>query len=202
MNQRHLNPQVIPLAYWYAKQCAKWLGVAGLFGVGLMLASALFYLFEFIPEKQQLFEAQQKLVELEERANSVSVKEPVESNSENELVSFYSTFPDAAVLSSSLKLIQQTAVKNKLLLNRGDYKFTLNSNSVKQYSQKNLLARYEIQFPVTGEYVHIRNFIDEVMMLLPTLALSEMQVRRENSLAPSVDGRLRLVLFVKDGTWR
>lgn len=201
MNQDKFNNLLIPYVYWRAKWLSKRLGFAGLIGVSLMLTSLAFYWFEFLPMKQ-LTLVQKVQVQQQEKTSHLPVLLTVEpTNPQAELANFYASFPNGSQLSSSLKQIQSTAIKHKLILNRGDYKFTLTAMDLQKKINSNTLARYEIQLPVSGSYSQIRAFIEEVMLQLPTLALSEVQMKRESSLVPIVEGRLKFVLFVKGEAW-
>ncbi|PPD18607.1 MAG: hypothetical protein CTY27_01280, partial [Methylotenera sp.] len=78
--------------------------------------------------------------------------------------------------------------------NRGDYKLT----QIKQLqTSQGALARYEIVLPVTGQYTQIRQFIAQVLHQLPALALSDMQLKRENAQSPLVEAQLIFVLMLK-----
>jgi Tfp pilus assembly protein PilO len=94
-----------------------------------------------------------------------------------------------------LALIDQAAVKQKLILNRGDYKYSKAKQS--QISDGFNLSKYEIVLPVTGQYTQIRQFIAQVLQLQPALALSDFKMTRENSLSPNVEATLVFVLFLQ-----
>ena len=87
------------------------------------------------------------------------------------------------------------------MLNRGDYKLT-QIKPTPANSNPGQLSRYEIVLPVTGQYCQIRQFITQVLYQTPALALSEMQIKRENTLRPTVEARLVFVLMLQGGQWK
>ena len=55
--------------------------------------------------------------------------------------------------------------------------------------------------PVAGSYVQIRQFITDVLQQLPALALSDLQITRDNAMSPTVEARLVFVLFLQGDSW-
>jgi len=54
---------------------------------------------------------------------------------------------------------------------------------------------------VNGKYTQIRQFIADILQKLPALALSDLQIKRENSLSPTVEARMVFVLFLQGDSW-
>jgi Tfp pilus assembly protein PilO len=106
---------------------------------------------------------------------------------------FYKRFPTGASLPKWLNLIDQIAIKQHLVLNRADYKFS--------QTKQGQLLRYEIVLPLLGKYPEVHQFVVKVLQEIPALALSDLQIKRENSLSPAVEARLVFVLFLKGDTW-
>ena len=77
----------------------------------------------------------------------------------------------------------------------GDYK--LNKLKAVSPSHPQVLAQYEVVLPILGSYQKIRAFIADVLTELPSVAIADVQMRRESTLAPMLDVRLVLVLFVR-----
>ena len=61
--------------------------------------------------------------------------------------------------------------------------------------------RYEIVLPLVGKYTQVHQFIQHVLQEIPALALSDLQIKRENSLSPTVEANLVFVLFLKGDSW-
>ncbi len=202
MKSNNFNQWLIPYVHWSATRLAKKLGWAGLLGVGLILACIAFTGLKLVPTKQLILQQKNQFQAQQNEYRKPHAKEVTSVNPKADIAKFYAIFPQSSQLAESLKCIQNSAIKNKLMLNRGDYKFTLSPKTLTAVSNNNTLARYEIQLPMTGQYIQIRSFVDEVLLQLPTLLLSDMQIKRENSLSSAVDARLTFVLLVKGETWQ
>lgn len=188
--------------YWLLGRFAKTLGVWGLLGIAIILASSIFYFVNFLPTSKQLLQAQNelqnKLEHTQKNMRKHSQKEilvqvaPAQTSIQ-EIAMFYKQFPAGATLPKWLRLIDTTALKQHLVLNHGDYKLT--------QSKQGQLQRYEIVLPVSGSYVQIRQFIAEALQQLPALALSDLQIKRDNVMSPIVEARLVFVLFLQGDSW-
>ena len=202
MQKNRMNKLDIHYSYWLLGRLAKTLGAWGLLGIVVILASSIFYFVNFLPTSKLLLEAQNelqnKLEYIKKNGRESSQKEtPVQvapaQTSTQEIAEFYKQFPAGASLPKWLRLIDTTALKRHLVLNRGDYKLT--------QSKQGQLQRYEIVLPVSGSYVQIRQFIADVLQQLPALALSDLQIKRDNVMSPTVEARLVFVLFLQGDSW-
>ena len=196
---------------WQSQQIVKKLGLFGLLGLAIALGCGLFYASKIIPINDQILEhsesiQQAKLNNAEQKNLSIPIKNVPQQITNDDITKFYARFPEGASLPTWLSLISETAIKQGLLLNRGDYKLTqiksTPANSSSANSNTGQLARYEIVLPVTGQYSQIRQFITQVLYQMPALALSEMQIKRENTLRPTVEARLVFVLMLQGGQWK
>jgi hypothetical protein len=180
--------------YWLLSKAAKNLGLWGLLGIAAIVSSLLFYTTKVITVERELNFA---LTELELKKDTKTVLAPPKitpaQTTEQELTDFYQMFPAGASLPKWLGLINEAALKQHLILNRGDYKLS--------QTKQGQLLRYEIVLPVVGKYTEIRQLIVELLHKLPALAVSDLQIKRENSLSPTVEARLVFVLFLQGDTW-
>ena len=197
-----MNKLDIHYCYWLLGRFAKTLGVWGLLGIVIILASSIFYFVDFMPTSKRLLQAQNelqnKLEHTQKNMRKHSQKETLvqvapAQTSIQEIAMFYKQFPAGATLPKWLRLIDTTALKQHLVLNHGDYKLT--------QSKQGQLQRYEIVLPVSGSYVQIRQFIAEALQQLPALALSDLQIKRDNVMSPIVEARLVFVLFLQGDSW-
>ena len=196
----------LPYWLWQSQQIVKKLGLFGLLGLAITLGCGLFYASKIIPINDQILEynesiQQAKLNNAEQKNLSIPLNNVPQQITNDDITKFYARFPDGASLPKWLSLISESAVKQGLLLNRGDYKLTqIKSTPIK--STLGQLSRYEIVLPVTGQYSQIRQFIAQVLYQMPALALSEMQIKRENTLSPTVEARLLFVLMLQGDHWK
>ncbi|HYN53164.1 MAG TPA: type 4a pilus biogenesis protein PilO [Methylotenera sp.] len=199
MTRFNLDTKGLQYAHWLFGQFAKKLGVWGLLGVAILLASLVFYLTNIIKLEQQLSNAELNLAQQQlnnNNKNKIVLRDrnlAPEQNEAQRINQFYEMLPDGANLPKLLSAIDTNALKQHLVLNRGDYKLT--------QTKQGKLSRYEIVLPVTGQYIQIRQFIAEVLVQIPALALSDIQIKRENTLMPHVEARLVFVLFLKGDSW-
>ena len=191
---------------WQSQQIVKKLGLFGLLGLAITLSCGVFYASKIIPINNQILEYNESIQQAK-LSNNEQISLPMPDNNapqqitNDDITKFYARFPNGASLPKWLSLINETAVEQGLLLNRGDYKLTqIKASPIN--SKSGQLSRYEIVLPVTGQYSQIRQFIAQVLYQLPALALSEMQIKRENTLAPTVDARLVFVLMLQGNHWK
>jgi Tfp pilus assembly protein PilO len=192
-----MNNSKLDYAYWYLTYYAKKIGAWGLIGLGLIILSFFFYTTETPKIDALIKETQATKDKFLANFNSKhdDIVESTPQTNLEELNRFYRIFPKAVDLTQALLTIYQVANQHKLALNSGDYKF----NKIKDSNTSNekKLTKYEIVFPIKGQYLQIQSFISKVLQKLPALALVDMQIRRENSMNQNVDARLVFVIFVK-----
>jgi len=182
---------------WLLGRFAKKLGVFGLLGVALIVTCGLLFVTNILPATKQLDNAKYALAQVQkatERSQEIlPAPELSEKTTTQDVTEFYKLFPTGASLPKQLELIEKTALKQQLTLNRGDYKLTK--------TKQDQLMRYEIVFPLIGSYTQIRQFIATVLQELPALALSDLQIKRENAMSPMVQARLVFTLFLQGDSW-
>jgi hypothetical protein len=180
--------------YWLLSKVAKNFGLWGLIGLTAMIASLLFYLAEVTKVESELNHSLTELAFKKENENNlVQAEIKPEKTTEQEIADFYQIFPAGASLPKWLNIINDTALKQHLTLSRGDYKLS--------QSKQGQLLRYEIVLPVVGKYTDIRQLMVALLHKIPALAISDLQIKRENSLSPTVEARLVMVLFLQGDTW-
>lgn len=179
--------------YWVTGRVVNQLGALGLIGLVLLLASALLFGLKITSANTALVATQAELNKKILEAEALNSQQETELP-KPEVFDFYSAFPQTSNLSTTLQAVKNTASKNKLELNRGDYKFTLISKNKTKVQD---IAKYEIKLPLSGNYTQIRTFINEILLQVPTLALSDVQLKRETSLSPKVDANLTFIFFAR-----
>ena len=193
MNLASLKQFQLPSIYWVTGRIVNQLGALGLIGGCLVLASALLFGLKIASANTALVLAQEQLNEKKLNAKELYSQQKTKQP-KPEIFDFYSAFPKTSDLSTTLQAIKNTASKNRLELNRGDYKFTLISKNKTKVQD---IAKYEIKLPLSGNYTQIRTFINDILLQLPTLALSDVQLKRENSLSPKIDANLTFIFFAR-----
>jgi Tfp pilus assembly protein PilO len=190
----------IHYAYWLLRRCVRHLGLIGLVGIFILLICSLLLMTNILPKnleisasKSKLAQAQIKNAMREQGLEFSGEPAPSISTTTQDVAEFYKLFPSGVTLPSQIELIEKMALKQKIVLNRGDYKLTK--------AKQGQLMRYEIILPLAGSYTQIRQFIVAVLQRMPALALSDMQIKRENVATPTVQARLVFTLFLQGDSW-
>ena len=203
---------------WLANETIKKLGLLGLLGFVTALGCCLLYITQLLPQQNKIQDlvSQLQLANVGNNSNQNS-HQNIQSNSKQngeknnvlakqvslaDVEKFYSTFSEGASLPNTIDLIRENAQKQNLVLPRGDYKLIQTKASKLPNTQINQLAHYEMVLPVSGSYQQIRAFIAQVLYQLPALALSDVQIKRENTLNPLVEARLTFVFLLHDNVWQ
>ena len=181
---------------WQLAKLSKQLGLIGGLGAALLLGSGLFYLSNIAALNQRINDAKSALENAPlTHEIKLNAAQSTVNNVADDIAAFKQILPQVSSLHQWLALIDQAAVKQKLILNRGDYKYSKTKQS--QISDGFNLSKYEIVLPVTGQYSQIRQFIAQVLQLQPALALSDVKMTRDNTLSPNIEARLAFVLYLQ-----
>jgi len=191
----------LSLLSWYVTYYAKKLGLWGWLGLVLMLMSYIVHQAEVktVRTSTEQLVTQKVLAEAQSGNQPLQTETPeaLESHS-NDIEDFYNRFPNVEALPAVLETMNQLAAKQGIVLNSGDYKL---DKLKKSNSMPKTLTKYQISFPVLGDYKKIRRFTANVLNKLPGVALTDMQVKRENTTDQQVEASLVYVLFVKGKQW-
>ena len=58
-------------------------------------------------------------------------------------------------------------------------------------------SKYQLTLPLRGHYLDIRRFIAEVMSTLPSAALNDIALKREDMMSDQIDARLHFTLYLR-----
>lgn len=205
---------------WLAVEMLKKVGILGLLGLALLLGCSLFYVTQLWTQQNKIQGLENQLLQAKANANNqtntskmttgqIITSHALEKNNDlakqvsvNDVEKFYTAFSKSPSVPGTINVIRENAQKQKLFLPKGDYKLIQTKMSQTKSQQDNSqvikLAHYEMLLPVTGTYQQIRSFIDQVLFQLPALALSDLQIKRENTLNPLVNVRLTFVFLLHD----
>lgn len=173
---------------WHLRQWRRQLGWPGLAGAGLLAAAVLLYAANVIPERWQSHRLRAEIADLEAAARAGAA--PREQGPEARLAGFYQTFPERASASAWLEKVYAAGEAAGLILDKGEYRLDVDRDA--------RLARYEINLPVRGGYPQVRQFIRGVLAAIPSMALSDVQFRRGAVGDPTVEARIRFILYLRE----
>jgi hypothetical protein len=98
--------------------------------------------------------------------------------------------PRRAQMPAVLGQVYQQAQAAGIQLAKGQYSY--------RPAAKSDVGSYELDFPVTGQYPAIRDFINRIMTNIPAAGLHKLTVQRKVVGDPLVNADVRFVLFVRD----
>ena len=80
------------------------------------------------------------------------------------------------------------ATDNGLVVNKVEYEQPLSVSP---------LIQYQIKLPLSGSYMQIRQFINQVLNTLPSIALSDISLKREDIATDIVDAQIQFTLYLQ-----
>ena len=165
----------------------------GVLAIGILAMCPAFYFSAILPEQQRLDTARHSAVALNEQL-ALDSKSPDSSklSTEDQLAEFYRKFPGEGSSSQWLGKLVALAENRGLSLNDGEYKATRD--------KVGKLVRYQMTFPVKGQYPQIRKFLTDLPDSLPVVALENVQFERQKVADPNVEAKIKLVLYLEQAS--
>lgn len=174
---------------WIMRRGPELLGWPGVAGAGLLAACAAFYVSAILPAQEKLAATRIDVLALQDQAKRENQVQTAERRAPGEeLVRFYQSFPQDKDLPLWLEKIFSAAQIRKIELDRGEYKVTSDKEGG--------LVRFQMTFPVKGEYPRIRKYLSSLMADIPTLSLQQVQFKREKVGDTMVEANIRMVLYL------
>ena len=159
--------------------------VAGVLGLGVLFACALFYFSAVRP-------AQSELAARRDAAERLKNREPVKSVSADprveELQRFYELFPPLAQLTDDLEGVYALARDAKLDLMQGEYRLEQAGAGP---------ARYQLALPVRGTYAQVRAFVGAVLKEKPTASVDSLRFERKTVADNQIEAQVRITLYFR-----
>ena len=161
------------------------LGVAGVLGLGVLLACAAFWVSALRPAQTEL--AAQRLALEQLRARTPY--QPVSAGGRaDELRRFYNLFPPTANVNAELERLHRLARAARLELAQGEYRL----------ERRNVgLWAYRVTLPVRGSYPQVRNFLSAVLKDMPTASIEALRFERKKAGEAQLDAQLRFTLYLR-----
>ena len=161
------------------------LGIAGVLGIGVLLACAAFWTSALKPATEEL--AAQRAAH--ERMRARTPYQPVSGGGRaDELRRFYNLFPAAAGLTGELERLHRLARGARLELAQGEYRLERRATG---------LWAYRVPLPVRGSYSEVRNFVSAVLKDMPTASIDAVRFERKKAAEAQLEAQLRLTLYAR-----
>jgi hypothetical protein len=174
---------------WIMRRGPELLGWPGVIGAGLLAACAAFYVSAIFPAQGKLSAIRLDVLALQDQAQRESQAPTAGQPAPGEaLVRFYQSFPQDKDLPLWLEKIFASAQIRKIEIDRGEYKVSSDKEGG--------FVRFQMTFPVKGEYPRIRKYLSSLMSDIPTLSLQQVQFKREKVGDTMVEANIRMVLYL------
>jgi hypothetical protein len=108
------------------------------------------------------------------------------------LAVFYGALGERAGAEQHVKTLFGLAAKSGLVLRQGEYK--------PGYDRNARIHTYQVNLPVKGSYASIWQFAMAALRAIPFASLDDISFRRDAIGDPTVEARVRLTLYLRDGT--
>lgn len=148
-----------------------------------------------IPALQAQLSAQQEAARIAEAALAeASLVAPVAQPTlpEERLAQFFAILGDKRYQEQQVKSLFAIAGKTGLLLRQAEYKPSFEKNGG--------FHTYQVNLPVKGSYVAVRQFSEQTLLAIPFASLDEMHFKRESIGAQTLEAQLRFTLYLQSGT--
>ena len=166
------------------------LGWMGAFA-GLLLGLAVLELFSVtLPAEQSTTELEAQVQRLRESSrNGREIKRGEDNSPAVQIAAFEQFFPPGADINRVLSEIYAAADKEKLVLERGEYRLTEEPGLS--------LLRYQITLPVKGQQAEIKLFVRQILRSIPALALDGISMQRLNAGETLIEAQIRVSVFLQ-----
>jgi Tfp pilus assembly protein PilO len=170
------------LRAWWSR-CRSALGIAGVCGLLAAIASIVVY----------GVLVQQRLAELEVLKASAPAQNTMaaapQATPAQRAAAFQAQFPPADTLTDWLERIEAASARTGVVVERTDYRVSSEAPAG--------LARYQIALPVKGSYAQVRAFIAALLDAAPTLAVTDVDLKRDSIAAKTLDARLNVSVYLR-----
>jgi hypothetical protein len=167
----------------YKLQLLGWQGVVGL----LLIFVSTFYFFMFTTPKASY--VKQLNLDIGNIKTSSKVYAKDHNIAQFDVVKdFYRLLPAQNETNNKISVILNAATNAGLSLEKVEYEQPLTHSPI---------AQYQIKLPIKGSYTQIRQFINEVLNSLPTIALDDISMSRDDITTDVLQARIQFTLYLK-----
>ena len=180
------------LVRWTSRRWLRRMGWPGVLAIGILAMCPAFYFSAIRTEQARLDTARHSVAALHEQLAAGKSLNGTRLSPEDQLAEFYRKFPVEELSPQWLEKLVALAANHGLSLNDAEYKATRD--------KVGKLVRYQITFPLKGEYPQIRKFLTDLPGALPVAALENVQFERQKVTDPNVEARIKLVLYLEQAS--
>lgn len=192
---------------WLARRSAWYLGWVPMLASSVLIVVWL-YLLQQQPEKTaQLVSLEQAIERLSLQPVSgvetgpftakalATAKNTEEASGPVTLSELWQQLPASSELSPRMLQVAALAQKYHIPLNVGDYQWQAHQAAVGPQP----IQQFDMRFTIQSDYVTCRRFISEVLRRYPTMALTGLELRKNETLQPLIETTLTFSMFIRGG---
>ena len=161
------------------------LGVAGIAGIGVLLACAAFYFSTLAPLEADAAAHRLALERLKDRKAHPTIHS---GGRGDDLRRFYALFPPADKLTDEVQKLHELARASGVDLAQGEYRLERRASG---------LWAYRVTLPARGNYRQFRDFIGQVLKKMPIASLDALRFERKKAIESQLEGQLRLTIYAR-----
>lgn len=185
-----LGTQLGEFKFWIAR-----MGWGVITGFSLLILSAFGYVFGVLGAERELDKLQKNVEVL---GREVNARQGEMAGYGASVRSVHGTvhFPAPEERETMLLRVVELARQMGLITDSGTYQEIRSGTAVRPLGKK--LVKYQLSIPLQGSYPAIRDWLSAVMNELPTIAVEELTMRRENGDAPVVIAQIRFAFYFEE----
>jgi hypothetical protein len=174
---------------WKALRLMPLMGWPGILAIGLLMMCIPFYFSSISPLQENLDALRAELNKTRDHSLNQPANEHALDTPGDQLVEFYKFFPEEKTSPKWLSLMVETANKRGLALNHGEYAVARDTMGQ--------LRRIRITLPVEGTYPQIRQYLAELISVIPNISLENVQFERKDIVDTELQAKIKLVLYLR-----
>ena len=182
-----LNTSKLNIIFDIARYQLRQLGWQGMLGLLLILGSLAYLFLQAVPKASQVQQLQLDARNFKRSSNLYAQDHKV--GKFDVVKDFYRLLPAQNEANKSISMILNAATNAGLSLDKVEYDQPLSQHPITQY---------QINLPMKGSYVQIRQFINEVLNKIPTIALNDISMRRDDVSTDILETRIQFILYLKN----
>jgi len=185
---------------WLVRRCSWYLGWVPMLVSGMLLLIWAGLMQQQAAQETQINLLQSDIHQLAIRPVKPTQKETVVSEKVQtvtpepvQLSSLWQQLPAFSDLSPRMIQIANLAQKRQILLNVGDYQWQ--AHQVKDASHD--IQQFDMRFTIQADYITCRQFILDVLRKYPSMALTGLELRKNETVQPTIEATLTFSVFIR-----
>lgn len=185
---------------WLVRRCSWYVGWIAMLVSGMLLLIWAGLLQQQAAQETQINMLQSDIHQLAIRPVKPTQKETVVIEKVQtvtpepvQLSSLWQQLPAFSDLSPRMIQIANLAQKRQILLNVGDYQWQ--AHQVKDASHD--IQQFDMRFTIQADYITCRQFILDVLRKYPSMALTGLELRKNETVQPTIDATLTFSVFIR-----